>query len=402
MKKSLLLLLFVALGFLVAAQKPRPDAFPPVADPDEPKGLTMATSVEEMYSWDRYPTYPVYVAMMQRFVDSFPSLCHLDTIGTTIEGRLLLSLVINSPNSDKQSKPEFFYSSTMHGDEITGFYFMLHLCDTLLRSYGTSTEITNLLDNTLIYINPNANPDGTYHGGNSTVDRAQRYNANGVDLNRNYPDPFGTDPLDTLQRENQLMINYVNQHHFLLSANLHGGSEVLNYPWDSFTSREQTNEHNEWWKQVCRRFINTVHSVDNQRYRDVNNNGYIVGGDWYVISNGRQDYFNYYNGIREMTIEVSTNKKLANSKLLNYWKANAQALINYIDEIHTFAPADTSHVAIPVPEAAHIPLQAYPNPTHGTATVDTPWGKHLIDLSDKPAGVYVFIIDGRPVKISKY
>ena len=78
--KQIVFLLLIFLASAAWSQKPRPDAFPPIADPNEPKGLTMAGTVEEMYSWDRYPTYPVYVAMMERFVDSFPSLCHLDTI----------------------------------------------------------------------------------------------------------------------------------------------------------------------------------------------------------------------------------------------------------------------------------------------------------------------------------
>ncbi|MBR6441226.1 MAG: hypothetical protein IKS44_04170, partial [Bacteroidales bacterium] len=51
------------------AQKPRPDAFPPMEAPWETKALTMATTVEEMAGWDHYPTYEVYVAMMQGYVD---------------------------------------------------------------------------------------------------------------------------------------------------------------------------------------------------------------------------------------------------------------------------------------------------------------------------------------------
>jgi murein tripeptide amidase MpaA len=41
-----------------------------------------------------------------------------------------------------------------------------------------------------LWINPNANPDGTYYGGNSTVASARRYNNNGYDLNRNFPIPM--------------------------------------------------------------------------------------------------------------------------------------------------------------------------------------------------------------------
>jgi murein tripeptide amidase MpaA len=66
---------------------------------------------------------------------------------------------------------------------------MMHLIDYLLEGYGTDPRITEMIDNTEIFINPLANPDGTYHGGNNSVYGAQRYNANNIDLNRNYPDP---------------------------------------------------------------------------------------------------------------------------------------------------------------------------------------------------------------------
>ena len=154
MKKYLLLLLFVLPFGAATAQAPRPDAFPPVPDTLDPKAVAMARTVEEMYTWDKYPTYDVYVAMMQQFADRYPELCRLDTIGLSIQGRLILSLAITGSEDNDLYRPEFLYSSTMHGDEVTGFYLMLRLCDTLLSSYGTSPDITRLLNSTRIYINP--------------------------------------------------------------------------------------------------------------------------------------------------------------------------------------------------------------------------------------------------------
>ena len=395
--KRFFALVFFFSAVVVMAQKPRPDAFPPVPDTLSPKAVTMATTLEEMYTWDKYPTYEVYTAMMQRFVDSFPDLCHVDTIGTSVQGRLILSLAITGSDLNDMYRPEFFYSSTMHGDEVTGFYLMLRLCDTLLRSYGTSPDITSLLNRTRICINPLSNPDGTYRGGNHTVTRAMRYNANYVDLNRNYPDPFGTPPLDSLQPENEAMINYVSQHNFRLSANLHGGSEVMNYPWDSYTSYEQLNEHHEWWKQVCKRFVDTCRLVVNQRFRDVNSSGYIVGGDWYVISNGRQDYFNYYHNMREMTMELSTSKTLSTTRLNHYWQCQSHSLINYIKEIHNLDDTSTVGIVAPV-----VNMRVYPNPTTGGVTIEGAKRVYHYDLSDRPAGVYIVNVEGRPVKVVKH
>ena len=399
MKNVLTLLLLLSAAVAASGQALRPDAFPPKEDPMEPKSLAMATTLEEMFQWNRYPTYEVYVEMMNHFADTYPGLCHLDTIGTSVQGRLILSLRLCSyvPNSC-QPRPGFFYSSTMHGDELTGFYLMLRLCDTLLRSYGTSPFITDLLDRAVVCINPLSNPDDTYHGGNATVARAWRYNSNYVDLNRNYPDPFGTSPLDPLQQENEAMIDYVSQHNFLLSANLHGGSEVMNYPWDSFTSNQRLNEHSEWWKNVSKRFVDTCRLVDNARFRDVTNSGYVNGGDWYVIHNGRQDYFNYYHNMRELTMELSSSKTLSSDRLDSYWKCQSHALINYIKEIHNID--DSSSVGI-APQPAMNPMLVYPNPTTGNVTVEGSYGSYRYDLSDRPSGVYILNVEGRPVKVVK-
>ena len=389
-------LFFMFATISASAQSLRPDAFPPVEDTLSPKALTMATTLEEMDRWNRYPTYDVYTAMMQRFVERYSDLCRVDTIGVSIQGRLILCLAITGSSDNDLYRPEFFYSSTMHGDELTGFYLMLRLCDTLLGSYGTSQQITSLLDRTRIYINPLSNPDGTYYGGDSTVALARRYNADSVDLNRNYPDPFGTPPLDSLQPENKAMIAYVERHNFLLSANLHGGSEVMNYPWDSFTSFERLNEHSEWWKAVSKRFVDTCRRVDNRRFRDVRPAGYVNGGDWYVISNGRQDYFNYYHNMREITMELSTVKKLATNLLDHYWKVESQSLINYIEEIHHL-----DDTVVGVPHHQEAAYKAFPNPTRGKVTVVTPQGARCYDLSDRPAGVHIIRIGDMPVKIIK-
>ena len=49
--------------------------------------------------------------------------------------------------------------------------------------------MNNLVNEIDIWINPLANPDGETRWGNQDVWNATRYNANWVDLNRNYPDP---------------------------------------------------------------------------------------------------------------------------------------------------------------------------------------------------------------------
>ena len=344
MKRIILTIAGLLVATIAFAQlKPRPDAFPPVEEP-ETKALTMATTVAQMSNWDRYPTYSVYLSMMQGWANDFPYLCRLDTIGTSVNGRLILSLEITA-HPGNHTLPEFFYSSTIHGDEITGYVMMLRLIDTLLHGYGNNAQYTDLVNRTRICINPLANPDGTYYGGDNTVQNSRRYNANNVDLNRNYPNPFGSSKA-VLQQENAAMIAYFDQHNFRLSANLHGGSEVMNYPWDSFTSTQNPHPQAAWWQAVCKRFVDTSRIYNANHFNDVTDCGYIEGGDWYVITGGRQDYFNYYYNCLELTMEVSTTKKLSTTQLPTYWNFLQHSLVNYIAEIHPLYPSEYTVTAL--------------------------------------------------------
>ena len=94
MRKTTILFIVSMLwsGIAFAQLKPRPDAFPSEPENLEKRTITMATTVDEMASWDRYPTYDTYLAMMSRWAETFPTLCHVDTIGTSIQGRLILSM----------------------------------------------------------------------------------------------------------------------------------------------------------------------------------------------------------------------------------------------------------------------------------------------------------------------
>lgn len=60
-----------------------------------------------------------------------------------------------------------------------------------------------------------------------------RENANGIDLNRNFPDQFRvTKDNEVQQPETTAVMRWILSEPFVLSANLHGGSLVANYPYD--------------------------------------------------------------------------------------------------------------------------------------------------------------------------
>ena len=299
--------------------------------PSELYPVQMSNDPKQVLTWDYYPTYTVYETLMQQFAADHPEICKLITIATLASGRKILALRISDNVNTEENEPEFLYSSTIHGDETTGYILMLHLADYLLTGYGTDTRITSLVNNFDIVICPLANPDGTYKGGNSTVNSATRYNANGIDLNRNYPDPqAGQHPDGNVwQPETVAFMNFASQNTFSMGANFHGGAEVVNYPWDTWS---KLNADDAWWQYISREYADTVHVNAIPNYLTDIMNGITNGYAWYPVYGGRQDYMNFYTHCRESTIEISTTKLLPASQLLSHWNYNYRSLLNYIEQ----------------------------------------------------------------------
>jgi len=314
---------FLDLGFTCEILPCLSEGFEPV--------MKDVVDISKTTVWNFYPTYDAYLSIMNQFQATYPSLCRLVDVGTTVNGRKLLSLVISDNVAVHESEPQFLYTSSMHGDETTGYILMLHLADYLLTGYGTDPRITSLVNNIEIWINPLANPDGTYHGGNNTVNGATRYNANYIDLNRNYPDPEDGPHPDgnAWQPETVAFMNLAENNHFTLSANFHGGAEVCNYPWDTWATLAADDA---WWQYVCHEWADTAQFYGPSGYMNDFNDGITNGYQWYTISGGRQDYMNYFHQCREFTAEISATKLLPEAQLLAWWNYNYHSLLNYLEQ----------------------------------------------------------------------
>lgn len=288
--------------------------------------------LKQMNGISVYPTYLSYEAMMAQFALDYPSICKLVNIGTLPSGHKLLLLKITDNINVSEDEPQFLYTSTMHGDETAGYVGMLNYIDFLLSNYGSDARVTSLINNMEIWINPLANPDGTYAGGENTVTGATRFNANAVDLNRNYPDPqAGLHPDgNSWQPETQAFMAFADSMNFVMAANFHGGAEVVNYPWDTWSALHADNN---WWIRESQKYADTVFANSPSGYfTSVTSNGIINGYDWYPISGGRQDYMNYYKHCREVTIEISDIKILPTSDITNNWNYNYKSYLNYMEE----------------------------------------------------------------------
>ncbi len=81
------------------------------------QGALSAVSMSQASEWGSLPSYTQYDSIMQNFPKLYPSLCRLDTIGTSVNGKLVLALKISVNPGVDGSKPAVFYTSTIHGDE---------------------------------------------------------------------------------------------------------------------------------------------------------------------------------------------------------------------------------------------------------------------------------------------
>ena len=362
-------------------------------------GMVATTLTELMTNWNQYPSYDVYEEIMQHFQTNFPNLCKIDTIleatPCTQRPHKLLAAHISTTLNQPADKPAFLYTSTMHGDEVVGYYMMIRLIDFILNN-PTDPQVQAVLQNVDLYICPLENPDGTYHSSNTQISEnaSQRANWNNVDMNRNYPFLPGVTGSANVQPETQAYINWVSDKHFVMSANFHGGAELTNFPWDAWKSSTRTHADDAWFRYICQNYVNTCQSYDNSYM--VGETAYqpgcgsvTEGGDWYEIPGSRQDYMNYYQHCREVTMEVHFSKVVtSNSELPTYWTNSKEALLNYIMECTygfrglvtdavTGEPIDGAKIFIRDHDTfnsevySHLPLGTYYRPIKaGTYTVE--------------------------------
>lgn len=284
-----------------------------------------------------YPTYLDYASQMQNFEAKHPDIVDFFSIGKTSEGDKELLFVKLSDNVlADEAEPKLLYSSSIHGDEVVGFPMMLNLIDYLITAYKDNTHpdhkrIFKLINSSEIWINPNANPDGTYHlsPDNTSIAFARRGNMNNIDLNRNYPDNIKGEHSDgvSYQTETLHFMELASNHNFVIAANFHDGAELVNYPWDNTYDRHPDDA---WWILTASEYRDNTHNNSTFDYMSDKNNGITHGADWYKVHGSRQDYMNFTHQCKELTIELSHQKKPAANQLKKFWSYNREALLDYL------------------------------------------------------------------------
>ncbi len=287
----------------------------------------------ESFEWDRYPTFDAYIEMMHKFEADYPELCNIDTIGESVEGRVLLVAKVTDNVNENEKEPKFINGSSIHGNETTGYIVTLRMIDYLLSNYGQDSRVTRIVDSIETWINPLMNPDGTYRGGNSSVSSATRYNSNGIDLNRDYPSPEGgTDHNKSrIEVETEQYIAFESEQGFVMGADMHGGIECALTPWGYTRTKPWDND---WFLMIARQYRDLAQEYGQSGYFTSCVDGVGNGAsDLYEASGILVDWQLYFNHCRGFTIEMSSDKLLPEDELNNLWDYNKESLLTFYEQV---------------------------------------------------------------------
>lgn len=295
-----------------------------------------------------YHNYEDMTRLLKDVSAKFPDLVRLNSIGVSVQGRQLWVAIVSSEvqNEPKLLKPNVKLIGNMHGNEAVGRELLLQLLVYLVNSYPQNPQVKYLLDNTYIHLMPSMNPDGFEVSTEGECSQGRgRNNANGFDLNRNFPDFFAPENYNPAeeQPETRAVRRWIDRTTFALSANLHGGALVASYPFDnkavsyqrSTTNRSPTPDDDVF------RYLAELYSFkhDNmflgQACPDDEKgfyNGTTNGAEWYLLEGGMQDYNYYWTGCMELTLELSCCKYPPRDQLLQFWNQNKRAMLAFIAE----------------------------------------------------------------------
>ena len=289
-----------------------------------------------------YRDYNAITADLAGYAAAYPELTHLISLGQSVQGRELWALRLSAAGDAEAAKPAVKYVATMHGDEPLGTELCLYFIDWLLTDYGSDPRITRLLDETHVWIVPLMNPDG--------YQIHSRFNANGSDLNRSFPH-YGEDFTDdwyddeagidweAYPTEVQHVMAWTLDNGFVLSANMHTGELVANYPYDAGvdipSGMPAPTPDEQLFRRLARRYAD-LHPAMRERTSPLLGfeEGIVNGSRWYRITGSMQDWHYRYLGSKEITLELSMIKSPSADQLPTHWDYNAEAMLHYLEGVY--------------------------------------------------------------------
>ncbi|MEE4359357.1 MAG: M14 family zinc carboxypeptidase [Desulfococcaceae bacterium] len=269
-----------------------------------------------------YYSFAEMSAELARTAENYPHICRLSDMGMSVQGRKMWIMKLTDHPDAEEDEPEILFVSSMHGDEPLGMELSMRLIRLLAESYGRDAKLTQLLNECEIWIMPLMNPDGYVN--------QSRYNAEGKDLNRSFPDRV-IDPENTVEgraAEVRHFMNWVQKHSPVLSANFHTGALLVNYPYDSdpvHTDYAPAPDNALFIEQSLTYSRLNPPMYNSPWFRQ----GIVNGVEWYTVYGGMQDWLYHWYGCSQVTVELSNIFIPPYSAIPSLWEDNREAMIAY-------------------------------------------------------------------------
>jgi carboxypeptidase T len=204
----------------------------------------------------QYHTYAEMEAELDALVLAYPSRAKIETLGYSIQGRVIRAIKISDNAAVDEDEPEVLIMGCHHARELMSVEMPLLFARYLLEHYGTDPGVAELVDAREIWIAPMINVDGHVyveqnHAGSSSYwwRKNRKLNADGsygIDLNRNYGyrwgyDDVGSSPVPSSavyrgtgpfsEPETQTVRDFCAQREIAMSLSYHSYGELILYPW---------------------------------------------------------------------------------------------------------------------------------------------------------------------------
>jgi hypothetical protein len=197
-------------------------ATPAGAAPDRP-------DVRRPPGWYDAHVYHHYSDMTTELEDlqsAHPDRVAMSSIGTSVRGRSLWCMRVEDASLGGPSKLQLYLDGEHHGNEELGGELAILLVHHLVED-AQDPAVQQVLASSVVHITPMINPDGNA--------RDERNNADGIDLNRNYPYDFvpGGSYGTTAASEPEVKANvgFMSGANLSLYITFHTGTRSLVYPW---------------------------------------------------------------------------------------------------------------------------------------------------------------------------
>jgi hypothetical protein len=176
---------------------------------------------------DDYYNYESVTNQLQDWANQYSDIAQLFDLGTTVQNHHVWGVKVSDNPVLEEDEIVCYYVGCHHGNEWISVEVPMFFLNFILESYGVNPDVTYWVDNREIWVIPVLNPDGYVNN--------IRYNANDVDLNRNYSFHWGEfaynyGPYPFSEIETQAVRDLNLEHHFTVSHSYHSYGEVIIYP----------------------------------------------------------------------------------------------------------------------------------------------------------------------------